>query len=359
MYLTAVSALVVILCSASSLLSIMWTVPGSASAPSEHILQIECLIENLKFKKFHWHTLLNNTTTTRPTSNGGATIQSLTELKVFSCNAVNLTECVLTLPCAFAVDDKQGFKVTAEGKTIKEASYFACRRAFAILLSKNASAVVLRVVHWKETVEEIVASIVYIVEKDHQPLAVAVSRASRSSYTLPTIGEEHIREQEILQLLRDCLSSNRGSVDPTRFPRLCYGKLGLLLDSLLESSGVYVMDMLGFLGKLRSFIEAHSELKVRDNSASKGWSFEWSCAEVASDQSLAVEAVSESPAQAAPEQVYVESGAASSSNQAMRDDAAGKSTMSQPATYYFYLPKPSKPSSDYKNILTPLDNNKE
>ncbi len=54
--------------------------PGAASANADPVRRIEEFIETQK-ANLDWHTVLNNTTSTRPKSLGGPTCESLSALK--------------------------------------------------------------------------------------------------------------------------------------------------------------------------------------------------------------------------------------------------------------------------------------
>ncbi len=181
----------------------------------------------------------------------------------------------MSLPCAFEAGDQQGFEVCGEGESEKQASYRACRRGLATLLAKNASAVVLRQKHWQCLVERIVDAVSRIVAERHQPLAVPPSRADRSGYVPPVPEEEADREEEVLSILRRCLTMSGGVADPSRFKRFPEGRPGLLLNSLVEK------------GTLRAFIERQAEFEVMDNTSTKGWSFKCRAGQAVSEPGAA------------------------------------------------------------------------
>jgi hypothetical protein len=209
-----------------------------ANIESTIVQHVEALLQE-QHVSGTWHHILNNTTSTRPKECGGPTFPSLTALKQSTMVAPGLHTCTICLPCSFESRDGEELAVSATATSHKQAAEAACLRAFATLLVKDMSKVLLRQTHWRCEVVELVAGISAITGGTRQPLAAQGPCPSRQ-------GETH--EQDVLDLLRAILQNEGGIADPSRLRTFSDGtKPYLRLGEMLARD------------TLLHFLQAHSE----------------------------------------------------------------------------------------------------
>ena len=191
---------------------------------------------------FSWHTILNNTTSTRSDAAGGSLFRALKSI-TYEERVGDQWICEIRMPCSFTKGDGLAFTARCSGSRKTDAEQLACRRALATLLSTNPSAVLLRPTHWRCSTTQLIAGIAEILGQpaEHQPLAVPPARSS--AYLPPEPSQEAHREQEILNILWACLESSRtGICDPSHLRRLPDGSQPWLqLDSLLPPGNVAIL----------------------------------------------------------------------------------------------------------------------
>jgi hypothetical protein len=127
-----------------------------------------------------WHTIVNNTTSTRPKVNGGKLFKSLTALEQTRQTRDGEHTCTISMPCSFDTGDSEGFTVERTGNSQREAIEAACLRVFAILCLKDRRRVIFRSSHWKCSLEELLEGISRIV--DNEQVADSLTTASQSFY---------------------------------------------------------------------------------------------------------------------------------------------------------------------------------
>jgi hypothetical protein len=127
-----------------------------------------------------WHTIVNNTTSTRPKVNGGNLFKSLTALEQTRQTRDGEHTCTISMPCSFDTGDSEGFTVERTGNSQREAIEAACLRVFAILCLKDRRRVIFRSSHWKCSLEELLEGISRIV--DNEQVADSLTTASQSFY---------------------------------------------------------------------------------------------------------------------------------------------------------------------------------
>jgi len=197
-----------------------------------------------------WHNILNNTTSTRPKRCGGPTFQSLAALKQTTVVTPGFHTCIICLPCSFVAGDGEEFAVSATATSPEEAGEAACLCAFATLLVKDASKVLLRQTHWRCAVSEVVAMISTITGDMRQPLTAHVADGTR-----PSSQSGCANEKDVLDLLRAILQNEGGIADPSRL------RLDEMLDHALTlcAKPYLRLDEMLMRGTLRQFLQAHSE----------------------------------------------------------------------------------------------------
>ena len=190
-----------------------------------------------------WHHILNNTTSTRPKDFGGPTFPSLEALKQTTMATPGIHTCTICLPCSFEAGDGEEFAVSATAPSQKQATEAACLSAFATLLMKNKSKVLLRQTHWRCSVADLIVGISAIIDGSCQPLAACVPEQ-----VLGPSNQGETCEQDVLVFLRAILQHEGGTADPSRLRTFPDGtKPYLRLGEMLPR------------GALLNFLQSHSE----------------------------------------------------------------------------------------------------
>ena len=203
--------------------------------------------------KVAWRYVLNNTTSTRPDTCGGPTIASLASLLTYhrvsalqanpeplfapgSARADEITgylnDCpptwwcaILPLPNSFSMDDQRSLKVAAAAAAKNEAMQKVCLLAFAHLLLRGPTLVLLRSNHWSVDVTALqeaafaISGVPPPATGAGLPLAPAPpprSRAAFQYYEPPAAGAEQERDDMICEILADMIRrSPTGWVNPS------------------------------------------------------------------------------------------------------------------------------------------------
>ena len=179
------------------------------------------------------------------------------------------------MPNSFAPDDGLQLQAEGEGWTKNAASENACRRAMAQLLLTNPSEVVLRPIHWKVGVDELLAAMPgKPVDGNQKALPVHVSARKADAGVDAKALCPAVRDARVSDILRHVLQSHGGSFDPARISNK-------LFQSRHASSEAKAFEQLNRLLKpreLRAFIDRHPEFSWSTCSApgTKGMLITWS-----------------------------------------------------------------------------------
>ena len=249
--------------------SLTYYPPGSASGPAfaaiTHgfvltsdftMVDVKTLASYLAWYKedtVDWRFILNNTTSTRPDSCGGATCNGLKKLLVYhrvSALQANsaplfapgsaradestgyLNECpktwwcaILPLPNSFSMDDQRSLKVAAAAKDQSRAMQKVCLMAFVLLLLRGPTLVLLRPNHWSVNVTAVqqaafaISGVQPPASVSGLPLAPAPPPRSRKAflyYEPPAAGAEQERDDLICEILTKMIRrSPTGWVNPS------------------------------------------------------------------------------------------------------------------------------------------------
>ena len=144
------------------------------------LLSLEAFLR-AKNANMSWHTIANNTTSTRSKDNGGKLFESLKALEQTRQTVDGEHTCTISLPCCFEIGDSEGFTIERKGNSQKEAIEAACLSVFAILCLKDRRRVIFRSSHWKCSLEEMLEGISRIVEVDKE-VGVSLTTASQCFY---------------------------------------------------------------------------------------------------------------------------------------------------------------------------------
>ena len=245
-------------------------------------------------EKITFRIVLNNTTSTRPKSIGGKTCESLA-----SCMKTDVKLLTLTLPNSFRASDGLVLEIKVSGNSLAQMEHTACAAALAVLLLREGiitPKVRLLSLHWIIETTEIrlsAASASQCMSSAWASPEVPASGgggsaptstgaqvgpvlppaspgqashgtkrhirdAERSAYVAPPPGFEHLRELEVIALLRKILRFEpSGWAAPSRL-RLPGGYQRL--NALLVPNGLF------------PFIAGHSEFQYRFCEGKK-WEF--------------------------------------------------------------------------------------
>ena len=122
--------------------------------------------------------------------------------------------CALDLPNSFLPGDGHPLQVVCQGATAVEASEHACRLAFAQLLLRNPSQVILRPSHWNVSPDALLAQLPGI-DRVHQALPVHTRPRARVSGAAVATMESSERDAAVSDVMRKCLRTYGGRFDPS------------------------------------------------------------------------------------------------------------------------------------------------
>ena len=213
----------------------------------------EAYLEQHRVPNISWHTRLNNHASTRPDAYGGKVVPAITKCKTFTQVGSSTWRCVIDMANSFAPGDGIRLHEVAEASTREGAGDLVCRKAFARLLLTNPSKVVLRPGHWKVNLQDLLAGMPGL-DRGHQALPVHVpSRLlDANSAQAQGMSPEEI-DENVAQILRQCLDTNRGQFDPSWIK---HKNLGLKHDDERLYSR---LNMLLAPGQLKAFVDKHPE----------------------------------------------------------------------------------------------------
>ena len=225
----------------------------------EDLEVVKRFLQDQHVARVPWHTVLNNTTSTRPKRRGGPVVHAISELKHFDMTAAGFAtpmhRCVLRLPHSFAAFDGKEVEAIGYGQTQKEADEAACCDAMAKLLCAEPFNVVLHGNHWKMLTNALQEEVFRIIQRqvptlEHQPLTVPPSHPLEEA----TIDAERKEDQSfwlVDTVVRRCLETHGGTFDPARINSRLYG---LRPD---EAPPWEVLAATLNKGELRGFIDQH------------------------------------------------------------------------------------------------------
>jgi len=254
----------------------------------ENLEGVKGFLQSQKAADVSWHTVLNNTTTTRPKSRGGPVVSALTKLKHFDMIPAGtegfvtpMHRCVLLLPHSFTAFDDKKVEAIGYGQNAKEASEAACCDALVKLLCAEPYNVVLHRTHWNLPTNALQDEVNRLTN-EHQPLVAPPPRELGEA----TIHTEHIVEHQPLvvppsrpleeasrlslvgQVVRRCLETHDGKFDPARISSRRYDAQSN------EAAPWKVLETALKKGELRGFIEEHPDFQWIPNGP-KGMLITW------------------------------------------------------------------------------------
>ena len=245
----------------------------------EDLQRVKVLLASHKLPKISWHTAMNNHASTRPKSHGGQLCESVTNCKTYNRaqtpGSASVVQCTLTLPNSFQAED--GIVVVAQGTGSDEpnASEDACHTAFAILLILNMSKVVLREKHWNIGLPALVHALNTLLHAEGQALPVHQRTARQNGVEGDAMGVA-ARDVAVAHLLRMCLRTHAGEVDPSRISHdlLRQEMVNQGLDMATQPRMFQRLDALLHPGQLKPWIEQHPDFQWKPQGA-KGMRVTW------------------------------------------------------------------------------------
>ena len=176
------------------------------------VADVEKYLDQYRRDNINWHTILNNTTTTRPNMYGGSVVKSLRHHTDYEKLSEDHWICELKLP--MLNDFKLPMSAKTAAATKVRAEHLACREVFARLLLANPEWVVLRTCHWHVPVQQLIDDMPHGGEK-HQALPVHI----RAPFGDPAAAAQGLTEDEVDVrvggILRKILESHNGRFDPS------------------------------------------------------------------------------------------------------------------------------------------------
>ena len=169
-------------------------------------------------------------------------------------SSVSVWRCTLSLPNSFAPTDGLEVLTTGIGTRRDAATDEACHTAFATLLCRDASQVVLRPKHWKIPLGDLMAEVNGIMLREDQ--ALLVHTRSRLGGAIGDAMTAADRDEAVSHLLRLCLLTHGGSFSLAGIRRR------LLRQQLDGRLRVYrQLDGLLHKAELKPFVEQHPEFQ--------------------------------------------------------------------------------------------------
>ena len=238
-------------------------------ATTNQLQQVTDLIKSRKNDGISWHSCVNNHASTRPKRHGGPLCEGVTRCKTFeqTSGAASVWHCTLRLPNSFTPTDGLEVLTVGVGDSKDAASDEACLTAFATLLCRDPSQVILRPAHWKVPLDDLMAEVNGILSREDHALPVHErSMLGGAAGDAMSVAD---RDEAVSQLLRLVLRTHDGRFDPAR---ICHR---LLHNEIPGQPRVYrQLDDLLHKSQLRSWIEEHPEFQWEQQGA-KGMLVTW------------------------------------------------------------------------------------
>jgi len=245
----------------------------------EQLERVKVLLAYHKLPKISWHTAVNNHASTRPKIHGGKLCESVRKCKTYNHvqtpGSASVVQCTLTLPNSFQAGDGIVLVARGTGTDEQNASEDACHTAFAILLILNMSQVVLREAHWNIEVPALVNAVNTLLHAEGQALPVHQRTARQNGLEGDAMGFA-ARDVAVADLLRMCLRTHGGEVDPARISRdlLRPEMVNQGLDMATQPRMFQRLDALLHPRQLRPWIEQHPDFQWKPHGA-KGMRVTW------------------------------------------------------------------------------------
>ena len=125
--------------------------------PATVVAAVGLLLREYKQATVSWHTVVNNTTSQRPTCWGGSLFPALTRLTTFR-QLDRQWHCRIDLPCMFDTDDGGAFSAFGSGGNKTEAKEDAMLEVMMTLCATSPERVRLVQSHWRRPIRDIVQS---------------------------------------------------------------------------------------------------------------------------------------------------------------------------------------------------------